>query len=164
LNIYKNLFKNYNFINLKYNAFNFAYFNLINDRIVVNLIFSRVYKNKVPSYFYFLNYFLKNFFEWFFKQKIQFNFFFFKNILQKLKKKEFFKLIYLKLKKFQSGIGKGFFLEETLEAIWLTFLLKDSFFFLNWLSKTMKRIYFKHHKKFLNFLKLIFSKIFSKIF
>jgi ribosomal protein S3 len=27
----------------------------------------------------------------------------------------------------------------------------------------MNRIYFKHHKKFLSFLKLIFSKIFSKI-
>lgn len=162
--IHKTLFKNYNFINVKYSALNFYYFNLLNNTKTVNSLFYRIFENKVPDYFYFLNYFLKNFFELFFKQKIQFNFFFFKNILQKLKKKEFFKLVYFKLKKFQASIGKGFFLEETLEAVWLTFLLKDSSFFLNWLAKTMKRIYFKHHKKFLNFLKLIFSKIFSKIF
>lgn len=130
---------------------------------VLNSIFFRIYKNKVPDYFFFLNYFFKNFFELFFNQKIQLNFFFFKSLLKTLEKNNLFKLVMFKLKKFQVSIGKGFFLEETAEAIWLTFLLKDSFFFLNWLKKTMTRIYFKHHKKFLTFLKIIFSKIFEKI-
>lgn len=156
-----NFYSNQVYLNLFYN---FSEVNEINKKKIFLPLIRQIHKSRLPVYFYFLNYFFKNFFEYFFNQKIQINFFFFKSLSNYLKKKNFFKLTTIKLKKFQSIIGKGFFLEETLEAIWLTLLLKDSFFFLNWLKKTMKRIYFKHHRKFLNFLKLIFLKVFSKIF
>ena len=160
LKFYNFFFKNYN-LNNHFNKFNTN--SLIRNNALLESIYFRIYNSKVPNYFFFLNFFFKNFFENFFKQKIQLNFIFLKNLIKKLKKKLFFKFMLLKFRKYQVGIGKGFFLEETLEVIWLTFLLKDSFFFLNWLNKTMGRIYFKSHKRFLNFLKFIFTKIFTKI-
>ena len=68
--------------------------------------------------------------------------------------------MYEKYKYFSGAIGKGFFLNETLEVLWITFLFKDVDFFMYWFSKTMNRIYFKKQKKFLYFLKLILTRSF----
>jgi len=47
------------------------------------------------------------------------------------KKYDLFKFLNFKFKKMQHLVGKGFFLNELLEIIFILFLTKDSTFFLN---------------------------------
>ena len=63
-----------------------------------------------------------------------------------------------KFKKFQSRIGRGFFLKEFFESVFFFFICKDSSFFSHWLKKTMERVFFKNHKKLLYFISLFFVK------
>lgn len=63
--------------------------------------------------------------------------------------------IFLKKRTFQSRIGRGFFLNEMLEILYLTFNLKDLNFLKRWFLLTMERIQFSKHKKFLSVFKNI---------
>lgn len=66
-----------------------------------------------------------------------------------------------RFKKFQTKIGKGFFLAEFFESLFWLFIIKDAVFFTNWLKKTMERIFFKQHKQFLYFITVCLSRYFS---
>jgi hypothetical protein len=117
LSFYKKLMSQYNMLPVSYLKNNKSHINLFKNKKIVKAIYLRLHENKVPDYFYFLNYFLKNFFEYSFKQRFQFNFIFFEGLLNKVRKKEFFRNVFFRLRRFQSLIGKGFFLEEALEVI-----------------------------------------------
>jgi hypothetical protein len=67
-----------------------------------------------------------------------------------------------RFKKMQQVVGRGFFLSEMFEILFITFFSKDSSFFVNWLIKTLERIYFKNIRKFLYFLKIILVRYFYK--
>ena len=114
------------------------------------------------NYFYFYSFIVKylqlksnkRFF--FFLRKLSFtNLLFYINDYEQL-----FNYLFLKFKKFQNQIGRGFFLKEFFESVFFFFFFKDSNFFGEWLKKTTERIYFKNHKKFFYFLSLFFNKYF----
>ena len=74
---------------------------------------------------------------------------------------QLFNFLFLKFKKFQHQIGRGFFLSEFFESVFFFFFFKDCHFFGDWLKKTTERILFKNHKKFFYFLSLFFLKYFK---
>ncbi len=156
----KNYYNYFNLTNVVYkNKLNFDVFN----KNFFNIIKSKILIFKNLNYFNFLNYFFKTFFEFLFLKKLFLNFYFWKNMLIVFKKYDLFKFLNFKFKKMQHLVGKGFFLNELLEIIFILFLTKDSNFFLNWMIKTMERIYFKNHKKFLYFLKILLTRYFINL-
>ena len=74
---------------------------------------------------------------------------------------QLFNFLFLKFKKFQHQIGRGFFLNEFFESVFFFFFFKYCHFFGDWLKKTTERIFFKNHKKFFYFLSLFFFKYFK---
>jgi len=143
-----------------YNVNNFTNINYL-SRINKKLIYNRFQKNSTPKFYkYFYNY-ITSFFELFLKKKILLN------IKTKLSIKTFFlneiSAILIKHKSFQSKIGRGFFFSEMLEILFLSFFYKDLNLLINWFIKTMGRIQFKNHKKFLNLFKFTINS-YSKLF
>ena len=112
-------------------------------------------------YLLFFNKFLLLFLENMFHRNFFLKFKFFKKLYNVIEKKLLYFNFYKKYFKIQFKIGRGFFFKEMLKVIWLTFFLKDCRFFLYWLQKTMERLYFKSHKKFLAFLKTILIHYFN---
>ena len=129
------------------------------DSSLKKKIFSNL-ESKISNQFLFLNKFFLFFFENFFKSKVFFKIKFFKKIYNFIEKKLKLYNFYSKFNWAQSKIGKGFFLKEMLKVLWISFFIKDPKFLLNWISKTMTRIYFKNHKKFL----LVFKSVVSRFF
>ena len=66
--------------------------------------------------------------------------------------------IFNKRRYFQAKVGRGFFLNEMLEILYLTFSKKDLNFLKRWFLLTMERIQFIKHKKFLSVFKNIVTK------
>jgi hypothetical protein len=151
------------FLNFFENKFkNNYYFFFLNYCSKKNINFKKL-NVKVEHYFNFINYFFKNFFEFFLKCRVELNFKNFNNYLNSVFSNDFIFFLKNKFKRYQFSIGRGFFLFETIEVIWITFFLKDSFFFLNWLIKTAERIPYKNFRKFLSFLRFVFTKVFTKL-
>jgi hypothetical protein len=121
-------------------------------------------ESKISNQFLYLNKFFLFFFENFFKSKIFFKIKFFKKIYNFIEKKLKNYNFYSKFNWAQLKIGKGFFLKEMLKIFWISFFIKDPKFLLNWISKTMNRIYFKNHKKFLIVFKAVASRFFYFFF
>lgn len=63
--------------------------------------------------------------------------------------------IFFKKKFFQRKVGRGFFLIEMIEIMYLTFKYKDLNFLRRWFLLTMERIQFSKHKSFLRVFKNI---------
>lgn len=55
----------------------------------------------------------------------------------------------------QNRIGRGFFLNEMLEILYLTFYRKDLNYLKRWFLLTMERIQFEKHRQFLRVVKHI---------
>ena len=69
-----------------------------------------------------------------------------------------------KLKKYYNFIGGPIFFKQFIDILWISFLLKDSKFFLDWFVNLMEKVYLKNHKKFLNLLKIIFTRYYNYFF
>lgn len=127
---------------------------------IKKIMYNKNKKNFSSKYNLFYQQFLLKNLEKISNYKIYLKIFSLSKFVHNTQKNNFFKFMYEKYKYFSGAIGKGFFLNETLEVLWITFLFKDVDFFMYWFSKTMNRIYFKKQKKFLYFLKLILTRSF----
>ena len=108
-----------------------------------------VFKKK---YFSFVNNFVNNFFNFFFKKKVFLIFKkigFFVKLVEKKKSVNFIlKKVKIKIKKF-----KNFkFVRIFFKILFLSFKIKDSNFFLKWLTYQMDILFFKKHKKMVHLL------------
>ncbi len=134
-----------------------------NDFIKVK--FLRFFKSSnFCQYTHFYQYFLVQSLEHLFNCKVYVKVFSLLKIVIKIKKNKFIRFLKHKYRYYSSKIGKGFFLDETLEVLWITFFFKDPEFFLSWLAKTMKRLYFKKHRLFIYFLRIVLRRHFCKKF
>ena len=141
------LFKKKVFKNLNKNS-NYFYTN--KKKIVRNAnIYNFIYR---VIYIYFEQYFKKNLF--FLLKKSNF-------ILNKFKKNNLFLFIERKLFKNLKIFKNKLILKEMVEIIWLSFLLKDSHFFLNWFSIKFQQISIKNHKPFLRILNLLMVRYYN---
>ncbi len=136
----------------------YLFSNFLKKRIFFNI------ESKISNQFLYLNKFFLFFFENFFKSKVFFKIKFFKKIYNFIEKKLKIYNFYSKFNWAQSKIGKGFFLKEMLKVLWISFFIKDPKFLLNWISKTMNRVYFKNHKKFLIVFKSVVTRFFYLFF
>lgn len=128
-----------------------------------NKVVSKVNVNYVPNFYRYVYYTLANFIEVFSKKR------FFLKIFSKSKSNNdvlhHIDSIFFKNRSLQNKIGRGFFLHEMLDIIYVTFFYKDLNFLIKWFVKTMYRISFLNHKKFISsfkFLLLKHSKFFIK--
>lgn len=127
LNLKFNFFKKLKFLNLNFNKI----LKLKKNNLILPFI-KTIYKNKnifIPS-FYFFNDFIVSFLENFFKKKIYFNIKKLNNISPKIEKKKNYKNLFFKLKNLGS-FSKNIIINDLFDILYLTFLLKDSDFFLN---------------------------------
>ena len=131
---------------------NYTPFNSI-DLLLTEKIFSKLNVNYVPSFYKYVYYGLSNSIEFILKKKL------FLKIFSKSFKKnsisDHIDYLFLKNKSIQSRIGRGFFLHEMLDIVYTTFFYKDLNFLIKWFIKTMNRISFLNHKKFLSSFKQI---------
>lgn len=163
----KNLFFSNNFINSYfYNSFfedscyvnnskfltNYTPYNYLND-FLIRKIFSKLNVNYVPSFYRYVYYSVANSIEYLLKKKI-FLKIFSKSITNK-NSLDHIDSLFSKNRSMQSRIGRGFFLHEMLDILYMTFLQKDLNFLIKWFVKTMNRISFLNHKKFISSFKQI---------
>ncbi len=120
------------------------------------LIFRKIKGQTVPKFFKFFYLYITSFLEFFLKEKIFFRVIPIKKKINSAKRR--LTRIFLKRRHFQSKVGRGFFLNEMLEILHLTFLYKDLNFLKRWFLLTMERIQFEKHRKFLSVFKHIVSK------
>lgn len=149
---YNSFFEN-NFNSLKLTSLtNYTPYNLIKGDLV-NKIFSKLNINYVPSFYRYIYYGVSSSIEFLLKKKI------FLKIFSKSIKDNFvidqIDNIFLKNRSVQSRIGRGFFLHEMLDILYMTFFYKDLNFLIKWFVKTMNRISFLNHKKFISSFKQI---------
>jgi hypothetical protein len=65
---------------------------------------------------------------------------------------------------FKKVIGTGFFLNESVQIIYVSLKLKDPHFLINWLRQTLQKISFWKLKTFFYYLRYLFRYFFSIIF
>jgi len=124
-------------------------------------IFRKLRSQTTPKFFKFFNLYIIPALESLFDQRVSFRIKPLKKFKGSLKKS--IRKIFFKRRWFQSKVGRGFFLNEMLEILFLTFRRKDLNFLKRWFLLTMERIQFKKHKKFLSVFKNIVTK-FSDFF
>ena len=133
---------------------NYTPYNSLN-LLLVEKIFSKLNVNYVPSFYKYIYYGISSSIEFIFKKK------FFLKIFSKSFNSnsitDHIDYLFFKNKSIQSRIGRGFFLHEMLDIIYTTFFYKDLNFLIKWFVKTMNRISFLNHKKFLSSFKQILS-------
>ena len=149
---YNSFFENSLNPSMKLNLTNFTPYNLI-DVGLSNKIFKKLDVNYVPSFYRYIYYGLANSIEQILKKK------FFLKIFSKNSKSDLIldciDSIFIKNRSVQTRIGRGFFLHEMLDIIYTTFFQKDLNFLIKWFIKTMDRISFLNHKKFISSFKQI---------
>lgn len=114
-----------------------------------NSVFKKIRNQVAPSFFKFFGFYVTPALELLTGQRIVLRFNPVKNILRKEIQFEL-KKIFFKQKNYQFRVGRGFFFNEMLEILYLTFKLKDLNFLKRWFLLTMERIQFVKHKKFLS--------------
>jgi hypothetical protein len=121
-----------------------------------NKVLAKVNVNYVPNFYRYVYYTLANCIEFFSKKR------FFLKIFSKSKSNiaviDHIDSIFFKNRSLQNKIGRGFFLHEMLDIIYITFFYKDLNFLIKWFVKTMYRISFLNHKKFISSFKFLLSK------
>ena len=132
-------------------------------------LFNNFLKNKTNKNYnnilfnFYSNYFI-NFFSFFLNKKIFFCIKKLNYLINNLKKNKIIEFMSKKLKKYYNFAGNSLLFKQLVDILWIAFLLKDSKFFLNWFVDLMEKIYLKNHKKFLNLLKLIFTRYYNFFF
>lgn len=134
------------------------------NRVLQKHILSKVLINITPDYFrFYYNAFFK-FLEYKMTKKILVNYRnkmilnekpYLRSIINKYYKKYFY---------IQRRMGKGFFVNEMIEIFYLSFLFKDILLISNWISRTIDRLNFRHHKKFVRTIKFILKDLFYFFF
>jgi len=116
-------------------------------------IFKKFNESNQPLFYKYIYHYLNTFFENFFKKRI------FLKIKTKVHLNEFYSTelfnIFNKHRSYQSKVGRGFFFFEMLEILFISFLYKDVNLLIDWFVKTMERIQFRSHKKFISTFKFI---------
>ncbi len=123
------------------------------DLFLQKKIFSKLTVNFVPNFYRYVYYSVANSLEYLLKKKL------FLKIFSKSTSNtttiEHIDLIFFKNRSIQSRIGRGFFLHEMLDILYTSFFYKDLNFLIKWFVKTMNRISFLNHKKFISSFKQI---------
>lgn len=118
-------------------------------------IFLKFKKNTTPQFYKYFYHYISSYLESSLKKKI------FLRINTKLQVNvsslEELNIIFGKHRSSQSKVGRGFFFFEMLEIIFISFLHKDLNLLIDWFVKTMERIQFRNHKKFLTVFKFIIT-------
>ncbi len=162
-NLFSNNFLNSHFYSCFFNNVKFAgevNINLTNYTPTVLIgdflkkkIISKINMSYVPNFYRYVYFGVANLIEFFLKKKI------FIKIFSKSQQDsfviDFVEMLALKNKSMQSRIGRGFFLHEMLDILYTTFFHKDLNFLIKWFVKTMYRINFLNHKKFISIFKQI---------
>lgn len=112
---------------------------------------------------FFNNYFI-NFINFLLKKKLFFCIKKLNHLVSNFKKNKTIDFMSKRLKKYYNFVGGLKFFKEFIEILWLSFVLKDSQFFLNWFKDFMEKINLKNHKKFLNLLKLVLTRYYNFFF
>ena len=105
------------------------------------------------NYLKFIQLFVLNFFELFFKKKI--NLKIITNASYIYEYSYYINYILDDFKNYQPKINKYFYVNEMLEIIWYSFYMRDIQLLFNWFIKLMEKTHFKNHKKFLNLFQSI---------
>jgi hypothetical protein len=125
------------------------------NQIVQECIFYKFKKNSTPHFFKYFYHYISSYLESFLKKKL------FLKISTKLDVKssslDELNVIFNKHRSSQSRVGRGFFFFEMLEIVFLSFFHKDLNLLIDWFVKTMERIQFRNHKKFLTVFKFILT-------
>ena len=125
-------------------------------------------KNKKKKFnnvlFNFFNHYLINFMNFFLKKKLFFCFKKLNYLTDNFYKNKSLDFMSKKLKKYYNFSNDSKIFKEFIEILWLSFLLKDSKFFLSWFKHFMEKTNLKNHKKFLNLLKLVLTRYYNFFF
>ena len=114
--------------------------------------------------FNFFNHYLIHFMNFFLKKKLFFCFKKLNYLTDNFSKNKTLDFMSKKLKKYYNFANDSKIFKEFIEILWLSFLLKDSKFFLSWFKYFMEKINLKNHKKFLNLLKLVLTRYYNFFF
>ena len=132
---------------------------------ILNNYFLKTKKKKFSNIlFNFFNHYFINFINFFLKKKLFFCLKKLNYLTSNFKKNKTLDFMSKKLKKYYNFAGDAKLFKEFIEILWLSFLLKDSKFFLNWFKNFMEKINLKNHKKFLNLLKLVLTRYYNFFF
>jgi hypothetical protein len=154
----------FNFINhdLGYNqhdkhfsVFKFNNFSIINytGKKLLKHVIIKLQNNNVPITYKYIFFNLISFLEFFLKKKI---YFFSKSqLILEPAIQSSINYIFNKSRFAQLKIGRGFFLNEMIYMLYCGFFFKDANFILDWFIRTMERVIYINHKKFLNFFKYL---------
>lgn len=118
-------------------------------------IFKKIRRQSVPMFFKYLCLYIIPGLEAFLDQRIALRVRPVKKFSKKVRRT--LGRIFFEKRSFQSRVGRGFFLNEMLQIIYITFRLKDLNFLKRWFLLTMERIQFSKHKKFLRVFKYIIA-------
>lgn len=129
-------------------------YNILSDSLKSKII-SKINVNYVPNFYRYVYYILSNSLEFFSKKKLFLKIFSKSQNDSSISKQ--LDLIFFKNRSVQNRIGRGFFLHEMLDVIYTTFFYKDLNFLIKWFIKTMHRISFLSHKKFISAFKQIIT-------
>lgn len=121
-------------------------------------VFSKLKVDYIPSFYRYVYYFLSNTIEFILKKKVFLKIFSKSHVNDSVADKLDF--IFFRNRRHQSRIGRGFFLHEMLDVLYVTFFYKDLNFLIKWFIKTMYRIDFLNQRKLISALKQIIRRNF----
>jgi hypothetical protein len=104
------------------------------------------------------------FFEHLFQKKIFISFKKINFMVLKFKKNKFITFVVKKLGKNLSFVKYKHFLKDLIKILWITFIFKDSTFFVNWFGRNFSAQPLRNHKKFLRVLKLLLLRYYNFFF
>lgn len=123
------------------------------DFFTKNFVVKKFKESSQPIFYKYIYHYLTSFLESFFKKRV------FLKIKTKVTLDESTQRelinIFAKHRSYQSKVGRGFFFFEMLEILLISFLYKDVNLLIDWFVKTMERIQFRSHKKFISTFKFI---------
>ena len=133
--------------------------------VILNNYFINKKKKKFNNvlFNFFNNYFI-NFLNFLLKKKLFFSIKKLNYLTSSFKKNKTIFFMSKRLKRYYSFAGGFKFFKQFIDILWLSFLLKDSKFFLNWFKNFMEKISLRKHKKFLNLLKIILTRYYNFFF
>lgn len=116
------------------------------------------------KYFFFLNKFLLNFFQFLFNIKIYLVFKKLNTLIKYIKVKKKFVFNIIQIKKHVKKIRNFKFINNLYKILWLSLKIKDSNFFLKWFTYRMELLLYRFHRYIPYLLNIIFKKFHNLLF